>query len=316
MKIAVVVPTIRPHDKAIFETKWIELFIKHYCTVFYIHDGETPEVEQKIYFDKIKSGGKISTTTFFQLSEFILEVQELIYKKNDGVRNLGFLMAAARDYEVIITLDDDCYPIEGTDPIQDHLDILGQKRPVSWISTATDYMRGFPYGVRDEAKVVVSHGVWDGVPDLDGATQLVKGISKQDFPKMVIPKGIYFPFCIMNVAFLVEALPYMYQAPMGFDGFDRFADIWSGINLKRDLDSLNLAVATGYSKIYHSRASNVFKNIQKEAKGLELNENYWKGEESDPYFKLYNEKRNKWKKLTTTLLSSPGISKILDGQTD
>jgi hypothetical protein len=108
--------------------------------------------------------------------------------------------------------------------------------------------------------------------------------------------------CGMNIAFKRKMLPYMYYAPMGYAvGLDRFADIWLGITSKRTIDENGWAVVTGYSRVRHDRASNVWKNLQKEARGLELNETFWEGDENDPYFKIYEDNRKKWFELMTSL---------------
>ena len=57
--------------------------------------------------------------------------------------------------------------------------------------------------------------------------------------------------------------------------FDRFGDIWSGIIAKRICDHLGWAVGTGTPYIHHDRASDPFKNLRKEANGIELNETFW-----------------------------------------
>lgn len=288
--IAVVVPTIRPESYERFCDEWQDIFEHHNVTLVPVFDGDDPEC----------MGAK--------LSEEPQEVQDLIYNKNDGVRNYGFIKAAQAGAKYILTLDDDVYPGEkwqkhGIDPIMQHILILNSMEPISWLSTSEEvFMRGFPYGIREEAEVLVSHGVWDNVPDYDAATQLVCGADVPKYRRTIVPKGIYFPFCIMNVMFDIRALPYMYQAPMRMHNLDRFADIWCGINLVRDAAKENFAIATGYSTIWHDRASNVFENLIKEAHGIRLNETYWKGDESHEYFKLYNEKREKWKKLTSQLI--------------
>jgi reversibly glycosylated polypeptide/UDP-arabinopyranose mutase len=278
--IAIVVPTIRPESYATFIKKWDELFTKHKIELITVWDGEKPYISH----DDIK----------YSVDDVMGKYKDVIYNKNDGVRNLGFAFVAKflPRVEYIITLDDDCYP-NNNDPIEEHIQALNMRVPTSWISTATHYMRGFPYGVRNEAEVVLSHGVWENVKDWDAATQLTHGNRDVTFYKGSIPKGIMYPMCIMNVAFKRKILPYMYQAPMGEKiGLDRFADIWCGIESKKMIDSLGLAVVSGYSTIWHDRASNVFVNLVKEAKGIGLNEveNYGKGE----YFKLYKEKRKRF----------------------
>lgn len=280
--IAVVVPTIRPESMKRFEQAWQPLFDKHQAKLITVWDGDNPTVEGKSVEDVMgKHAGAI-------------------VNRNGGIRNLGFAYVAKYmpDVEYIITLDDDTLPIG--DPIADHLWILNQQVPVSWFSTASEYMRGFPYKVRNEAEVVLSHGVWEGVADWDAPTQLVKGSHRPvQFPRCPVPKGAYFPLCIMNVGFKRKMLPYMYQFPPA-EGVARADDIWSGIVAKRAIDKNGWAAVTGYARVHHERESNVYKNLQDEGKFITLNETFWQGDESDPYFKIYKEKYQKWQAFLKT----------------
>lgn len=280
--IAIVVPTIRPEKYKHFLKVWSQLFKKHTVMVVGVEDGENPKI--------IDAG--------FTPEDVMGKFADLVYNKNDGVRNLGFAFIARfhKHIDVIISFDDDVEPYGDT--IQDHLDALSQKVPVSWISTASQYMRGFPYNVRTESEAVMSHGVWEGVKDWDAPTQLTLGNRDVSFYKGPVPKGIFYPHCAMNFAFKRKALPLVYQAPMGYRvGLDRFADIWMGIECKKDLDKKNWAVVTGYAKVYHKRASNVFTNLVKESKGLGMNEEYGK----DPYFKLFYSQRRRWKEYVNSV---------------
>lgn len=291
MAIVVVVPTIRPESFERFKDAWRDLFLKHSVDLLSVWDGDNPHLERESYYADDPYFG-------WSVEDIMGGDANLIYNKNDGCRNLGFWYVAKflPDVKYIITLDDDVLPVGDT--IQDHIDALNMRVPVSWITTGDKYTRGFPYCVREEAEVVLSHGVWNGVKDWDAPTQLVMGNPDMNFYKGSIPKGVYYPMCGMNIAFKRKLLPYMYYAPMGYRvGMDRFADIWCGIESKRVIDKNGWAVVTGYASVQHDRASNVFKNLQKEAKGLELNETYWKGEEKDPYFKLYKKKRTRWERL-------------------
>lgn len=287
--IAVVVPSVRPEQYEFFIDAWEELFEKHDVLLVTVWDGDNPYV---------KTNDGVECHNFDFIHE---EIKDLIFNKNDGVRNIGFAYIARfhPDVEYIITLDDDVYPIG--DPIQNHIDALNQRVPVSWFSHASEYLRGFPYGIREEAEVVLSHGVWQGVKDWDAPTQLVKGDVERDltFYKGAIPKGVNYTMCGMNIAFKRKMLPYMYFAPMGHRvGLDRFADIWLGIESKKIIDNNGWAVVTGYAEVYHSRASNVWKNLQKEAKGLEMNESYGEG----TYFEMYKEARNAYADIIQSLL--------------
>jgi len=274
--IAIVVPTIRPKSYEGFIDTWMGWFDVHNVKVVTVWDGVHPMVCGKT------------------IKEVMGKYSDLIYNFNDGVRNLGFayVQRFLPEVDTIITMDDDVEP--SGDTLNDHLDALERFVPTSWLSTTSEYTRGFPYGVRTEAEVVLSHGVWEGVKDWDAPTQLVRGNPDVTFYKGVVPKGVLFPVCSMNLAFKRKMIPYMYQAPMGPKiGLDRFADIWGGIEAKKDIDRLGWAAVTGYATVKHTRASNVFINLQKEVKGLAMNEEYGKGE----YFKLFQEKRKRWKEF-------------------
>lgn len=271
--IAVIVPTIREDKFKEFLTAWQPLFDKHKVNLYKVEDGLHP------------------TCNGESVESIMGEYSDLIYNFNDGVRNLGFAKAYKDGNKIFISLDDDTLP-DG-DTIQDHLDILNSRQPISFINSTDDiYMRGFPYWARNEAEVVFSHGLWNGVYDFDASTQLVFGTPTPRHRKMPIPKGILMPVCIMNVAFKRCALPYYYQAPM-FDEINRFADIWSGWEVKKWIDSQSLCMVNGYAKVNHNRASNAFVNLIKEASGVQINEEY---EQSD-YYKFYQKKLKRWKKF-------------------
>ncbi len=139
----------------------------------------------------------------------------------------------------------------------------------------------------------------------DGPTQLVKGIVPATFYKGPIPKGCLTPVCGMNLAFKIEALPWVYFAPMGKTlGIQRFSDIWMGVHLKWDMDIMNKAIVTGYSTVEHLRASNVFTNLEQEARGIRMNEDWWKEHKppEDEYWDLYASLRIKWHDLITSML--------------
>lgn len=285
--IVVVIPTIRPESMKVFIEAWTPLFNKHSVELVTVLDGDKPKLQHKnqFYFPEDIMGKAAGCLTNF----------------NAGIRNLGFAYVAKKlkEVEYIITLDDDEIPIEDT--IQDHVDALNKRVPISWISTAVDdYTRGFPYTVREEAEVVLSHGVWEGVADWDAPTQLVMGSRRPiTFYKGPIPKGIYYPMCSMNLAFKRKMLPYIFHAPWSH-GINRFDDIFTGVESKREIDKRGWAVVTGYARVEHDRASNTFKNLVNEAQGIELNETFWQGNEDHPYFKIYMEKYKIWQEFIKT----------------
>lgn len=274
-EIAVVCATIRPKTIPPFLKAWKELFDKHDVEFILVVDGKDQHI--------IHSGKRVDLKS------------DLVSKFSAGSKQLGFLYIAKNlpNIKYILALDDDCFPIG--DPIQDHIDQLNRRVPISWISTGIDeYFRGFPYQVRQEAPVMLSAGVWEGNYDWDAPSQLLKGDKKVEFYKGVIPKGIFFPMCGMCLGFRKEALPHIFFAPVGkYRGAERFDDIFGGLEIAKDFAKLNWGIVSGYARVNHLRASNVFTSLEKEAAGIKMNEVYWKGE-YDEWYKGFVKKRKMW----------------------
>ena len=314
--IAVIVPTIRPE---LFENeflpKWQELFYTHGVELFVVNDGDDPMVIYPTYKKREDLWRVMSTKN--------KEFQDVFYNRTDAIRNFGFITAYQySNPDIYISLDDDVSPLPGSDPIQEHIDAFRETYTLDWVNTHSYYrMRGLPYKLKEYCPLL-SHGVWRGVPDFDAITQLqYPNIRDLSFPLNSIPKNTFFPVCAMNMAFRKELLPWAYQAPMGIRTleetgrlYDRFADIWAGVTMKFAIDNLfdNACAVTGYSVIYHERASDVFVNLRKEAAGMELNEkihthiNYLNGEiyfhytanESDQkYLTNYQKRLKEWQTL-------------------
>jgi len=284
--IAVICGTIRPETIDNFKKEWQPFFDKHNVEFILVMDGDDQYIEHDGKRINIKS--------------------DLVSKFSAGCKQLGFLyiLQSLPNVEYVICLDDDVSPIG--DPIQDHIDALDRRVPISWLSTASDYMRGFPYGVRTESPVMLSHGVWEGVYDWDAPSQLLKSEKVVEFYKGVIPKGIYFPCCGMNLAFRREALPYIYFAPVGnLKGGERFDDIFMGIMMVEEFAKQGWGIVSGYAKVFHQRASNVFNSLEKEATGIKHLEGFWKDTQNykeHPWFDEYRNKFNQWKQLCTKII--------------
>ncbi len=295
-KVVVVVPSCRPQQMGEFRRHWKELFRKHKVKLITVWDGELLRVETDDYADASPVTGHTEKNIHFVLGDAHQNKCALFCRHSDVCRNLGFVEAAKEmksPDDVLVTFDDDVRPVNN-DPIQEHLDTLGKKVSIDWMNTAMGelFLRGVPYQVRNQATVMVSHGVWCGVPDFDGETQLKlehKLRDDEDNPGMPyclpyfegpIPKGALFPICGMNLAVKRDALPFLYFAPMGADsGFPdlhRFGDIWMGLSLKTESDARDWAIYTGASTVLHDRASNAAVNYEKEKFGRAWNEVIWK----------------------------------------
>jgi hypothetical protein len=201
----------------------------------------------------------------------------IIPTQSSACRSYGYYKAWQRQPDCILTLDTDCYP-DGS-RLDDHVANLERKVTLDWVNTADAiYMRGFPYGIRERSRVMLSHGLWSNVPDLDGATWLHNPDLRlsPSIDTAVIPRFNFFPMCGMNLAWNTDLTPAMYFGLFGPDyGFDQYDDIWAGVLVKKVLDHLGYAVISGYPSVEHRKQSNVFINLRKQAPGLAMNEHFW-----------------------------------------
>ena len=283
--IACVTPTIRRECFDKFHEAWKPLFRKHNVTLITVWDGDKPslDVTGPLHEEKIDDIlGK----------DIWSEHKDLFCRFTDACRNIGFVYAAIYNFDYVLTLDDDLIPPAGADPIQEHLDVLQKRVPIQWINTAhqdSPYLRGFPYGIREEAPVMLSHGVWCNVPDFDATTQLQLTNNWTERSKLPytlpyyvgpIPRNIQWSHCGMNVMIRKKLLPYYYFAPMGVDsGFPdlhRFADIYLGHVLTKIMADRYWAAYTGSAMVIHTRASDPFKNLVQEKIGKSWNEWLWR----------------------------------------
>lgn len=206
----------------------------------------------------------------------------IIPRKSGAARSFPMYLAWKAGNDFIVTMDDDCLPPEGEEGtfFPTHLSAFHLDR---WFRTIDgEAARGVPYGDKGALPVLLNHGLWTGVPDLDGPTALVRKRWPVDVilraSREVVPPGMWFTLCAMNVCYRRDAIPAAYNLLMGNElaGFDRFDDIWSGLFLKRISDHLGLYVTSGIPFVRHTKASDLFANLRKEALGIQLHEQFWR----------------------------------------
>lgn len=283
MKIGIVVPTIREECIIRFLNEWKKEFDAYKnLMIFVVEDNP-----QKSFNIQNKD---VIHFSWEDIERELGEKAWIIPRRTDCVRSFGYYKAYQANVDMMITLDDDCYPLQ--DPpylINSYIKQFENSASTCFFNTLSGritnqdkeiYPRGFPYAGRN-SKVALCHGLWSNVLDFDGITQL----QMPDFRAKIsearsqtIPKDVFFTMCGMNVAVRREAIPAFYFLLMGKDkagnrwGIDRFGDIWCGIFIKKIIDHLNMAVLSGQPTIHHDRASDAQKNFELESAGLPINE--------------------------------------------
>ena len=205
----------------------------------------------------------------------------IVPRRSGASRSFPIYLAWKSGCDYVITLDDDCLPVAGEEGafIARHLQSFQQDR---WFrSVAHDEARGIPYQQLGSLRVRLNHGLWLENPDLDGPTALVRLREPRGVELRaghgVVPPGMAFPLCAMNVCYHRDIVPAAYNLLMGVEAFglDRFDDIWSGLLIKRVLDYAGWYATTGEPYVRHSKQSSPFANLRKEAAGIEIHEHFW-----------------------------------------
>jgi len=269
MPSTIVIPTIREEHIKAFLAAWKDQFKDQ--RVIVVEDHPTPQFTLPPWVEHY---------THEDIDHELGEDGWIICRGTSAIRNYGTFKAMQRPTDMIWHLDDDCMPYpDGTTALGTHkMRLDSDKSFTRWRSTSRydDHLRGMPYKTRGSVPaVVVSHGTWKKNPDYDAPHQLANPFDFEPFDGLIL-QGQYFSMCGMNLAFKPEVAAAMYFAPSGGEHpYDRFDDIWMGIIAKRIFDHLRLYCYTGYPQIIHDRASDPFKNLIKEAPGIEANEGFW-----------------------------------------
>lgn len=264
MKV-LVLPTVRPESLPAFFDDWAPY--ADWDSVIVVHDAESCPPDSPGY-------------CWEDIDQDLGGASWIISRKNAAIRCFGFLKALERGAEWIGTLDDDCMPTESMAGgfFAAHQRAMQSHR--RWVSSIPGFRsRGLPYrNLGELSRVVVNHGLWEGNPDLDAVHSLASPDYVPTLPvaSTLIPAGQYFPFCSMNFIFHRDIAEAMYFPLMGHGSpYDRFDDIWAGVILKRVCDAAGLHISNGPPFVFHSRASDPFVNLRKEAPGILANETFW-----------------------------------------
>lgn len=269
-RAAIVIPTNRLDRITEFLDAWRDEFMDHDVTIVEDNPQRT--------FDLARWG--VAHYSWKEIDEELGDDSWIIPRRTDCIRSFGFLKAWQRKSDFIVSLDDDCLPV-GRGFLSQHWKMLSTSaRSSAWVSTVEGATpRGVPYFTKDRmGECVLNHGLWQGVPDYDALTQLHAGRQPLHVAPVdqVIPRGVYFPMCGMNLAFKTELAPILYFLLMGRDWpYDRFGDIWCGIFVKRICDHLGHGIRSGQPLVCHERASDVWSNLKKEVPAYEVNEGLW-----------------------------------------
>jgi len=283
IKIGICIPTIREDCLVKFLKEWQPQFDLENINFYITEDNETLKIDYIKAFKEYKNKN-VKIYSHKEIKEDLKNNSWIICKKNSSHRSYGYLQAYKDNCDMIVTLDDDCYPLEDVRYLEAHWNKLNAQVDM-WGSSAFDKnsdripVRGIPYKNRTvKDKVIINHGLWKNNLDLDAVHQLLGDLNNKEIDIFRTPTVFskYRSLCGMSLAFKKEATPLMYFGLQGEDWmFDRFDDIWCGIIAQKIVSHLGKYITNGTPMIWHDRASDPFKNLIKEAQGVQINETFW-----------------------------------------
>lgn len=205
-------------------------------------------------------------------------------------RNIGYLVAAERGADIIISIDDDNIPLGEYDYFGDHA-LVGQNwsgpaltSSSGWFNSCSlletrpprrIYHRGYPFSKRwveekieetpVEGRVAVNVGLWLEDPDVDTVTRLEEPVEVtgvvDPLRKRAFGLGLWGPFNSQNTAFDAKLLPAMFliTLPRGEGGVlkgnnnFRYDDIWMSYFVKAVTDHFGEYVVIGPPHVRQER---------------------------------------------------------------
>ena len=192
------------------------------------------------------------------------------------MKNRGAVEAVRRGFDVVVMVDDDCFPYAGgvqTLPqlAAAHIEAL-KPQHVSLFEIVTDPpSRGTPYAdLTVKMPVAASMGFWTGIGDYCAVRQLATNAAPMQFKRTTV-FGRYFPLCGMNLAFR----PAIWAPWSNLIDVPRFDDIWMGWLWQREAYRRRHCFNLAGPLVQHSRQSNAWNNLRREAVYLEDNEALW-----------------------------------------
>lgn len=280
--------------------KMIEEKVEDRTRLIIIPDKKTPkELYQKC--KNIKDRGfNILCPTLDDQDEYLRKLGPISYTvpyNSDSRRNIGYLMAYELGDEVVISIDDDNFPIKGKDFFKEH-EVVGKGKArnvlientkgwfnvcslLNFANTGVVYPRGFPYFARfkeenyhqqtSEVEIHMNAGLWLKAPDVDAITWLGVKPHAVSFKNksIVLAQNTWTPINTQNTSLNRLVIPSYWFVKMGYPisglSIDRYGDIFSGFFAQACTKHLGYGVRVGSPIIDHIRnVHNAIKDLHYE----------------------------------------------------
>lgn len=276
-------------------------------TVYVIPDRKTPSS----LFDRADTlrgrGAQIESPSLDEQDEYLNKIgfgSDRLLVNSDHRRNVGYLRAYEAGNDIVISIDDDNYPIHEEDFVGGHISALnGSVEGKQAIECSTKfynvcdlmtfdgagevYPRGYPFDARHcedsisrsfvAAKPVhINAGLWLQDPDVDGISWLVlpRRATGLLCPEVILGDSTWTPINSQNTSMRADAIAAYYFVKMGYAmgglTIDRYGDIFQGYFVQACAKALGGSVRAGTPAVLHQRNAHNFLNDSRAELGCML----------------------------------------------
>ncbi len=273
-----------------------------HVTIYIAGDNKTPPESKQMAANITRQGLNTCYMSIGKQKDYLKKYPDLaaiIPENSDNRRNVSFLMAIEEGADIIISVDDDNFPLEEIDFVEEHLTVnqevnlpeaVGHSRWFNLCSLLEPeipnlYARGFPYHARHpqtskidgkgSGKIGVNVGLWKGDPDADAIGRLYASphITGANGQSVILGDGVLSPINTQNTALTRQAMAAYYYVRMGEDlrgmRLDRFGDIFSGYFLQVCVQAMGERIRIGSPLADHRRNDhNLFFDLYNELAGI------------------------------------------------
>ena len=236
--------------------------------------------------------------------------QDFVPFNSDNRRNVAVLEAWRTGADVLVSLDDDNFPLDPQEFLARYSQVGNvQRLPVAhgagrwpnvcamldvrsgWTGNQVDvFARGHPHarrngdaiglatGVEQEGKVLAHVGLWEGHPDVDAATRAALDPVSHGMIRshvLLAPDDARAPMSTQNVAVARELIPawwYVRMGPMASGRpLDRFGDMFQAYFSSMVIEALGGRFAFGAPLVRHERNPHaLLRDLAAETSGMAL----------------------------------------------
>ncbi|XP_042510973.1 probable UDP-arabinopyranose mutase 5 isoform X2 [Macadamia integrifolia] len=277
-EVDIVVAAIQP-DLTSFLEEWRPIFSRFHLIVV-----KDPDLQREI---KIPEGFNIDLYTNSDMDR-VLGSTSILFT-GYSCRYFGYLVSRKK---YVVAVDDDCVPAKDGrdflfDAVAQHIYNLRFPATPFFFNTlydpfqkGADFVRGYPFSLRNGVKCALSSGLWLNLADYDAPTQALKpGERNARYVDAVltVPLKAMMPLSGINVAFDREVIgsalfPGLRLVGEGKQRWETVEDIWCGMCAKVVCDHLGLGVKSGVPYVWRNDRGDAIDTLKKEWHGMKLME--------------------------------------------